>query len=405
VEPGDEQDGSGATWAAALRSRYVAAAVGAFAYWTAIEALRPMVALQLQRIGATSVEVGVAVAAFALLAFVLSVPGGAAVDRLGPRRLLIAGFAVTVGCGLAYRTFATSVLGLTVVQSITGIAALLVWVSLQAAVTHAGTGEGLRRQLVIFSTAWAAGSAVGPVLGGWLFEVGGFSGIAGLLGATGGVGLVAALSLPRVRPAHDAPAVAMLSGARSLLGSAPMRLVLAASFVSLAAQTLRSSFYPIFLTGQGLGPRDVGLVLTAIGSVSVVARLGLPALGRRFAATAVLWGSTWLAIAWLVTIPLMTGPALIVVGALMVGVSLGLHPPVTVELIAAAAPANLRGTAMGMRVMANRSGQLVAPLVFGAVALAAGPPAAFVASGAVLSGVLGAAAARDRRSSSPAVPG
>lgn len=355
-----------------------------------------MVALQLQSIGATSVEIGAAVAAFALLAFVLSVPGGAAVDRLGPRRLLVAGFVVTACCGLAYRVVADSVLGLTFVQAVAGIATLLVWVSLQAAITHAGTGEFLRRQLVIFSTAWAAGSAVGPALGGWLFELAGFSGITALLGVTGGVGLAAALVLPRIGSVRDGREVAVLTGARSLLESGPLRLVLAASFVSLAAQTLRSSFYPLFLTGYGYGPREVGLVLTAIGVVSMVARLGLPALGRMFAITAVLRWSTWLAIVWLVTVPLMRSPVLIAIGVLMVGMSLGLHPPVTVELIAASTPSRLRGTAMGMRVMANRSGQLVAPLVFGAVALAAGPVAAFVASGAVLSSVLGAVAAHDR---------
>jgi MFS family permease len=372
-------------WRSVLVDRWVLASVGALVYWTTIEALRPMVALQLDRIGASAPEIGIAVGAYAVLGLLLSVPGGVIVDRVGPRRLLVSGFGLLATCGVLYAALATSVVALTVVQLVAGAAALAVWVALQSAVTYAGAGDFLRKQLAVFATAWAIGSAVGPLVGGWLFGWLGFEAVAGLLLVAGLVGALAGGRLPvgDPRDAGAAPLPAWRS-ARDLVARPTVRLVLASSFVSLAVQSLRTSFYPLFLADRGLTPATIGAVLTLIGIASVAVRLFLPALGRSFGARAVLVWSTWLAVAWVTAAPLLTGSLGILAGAVLLGVSLGLNPPTTVELIADATPPEHRGTAMGLRVAANRSAMITEPILFGAVTAALSATVAFVASGALL---------------------
>lgn len=385
------------SWRSALHDPWALAGLTAFVYWTTIEALRPMVALQLDGIGASTAQIGAAVAAYAVVGLILSVPGGLVVDRVGSRRLLLGGFALLAACGVFFAVLARSIVGLVLVQLVAGAGALAVWVSLQAAVTHAGTGDGLRKQLAIFATGWAAGSAVGPVLGGWLFGRNGFVAVAGMLALAGLFGGLTSWWLPV--PAEGGAGVARGSLRRSageLLHVPAVRLVLASSFVSLAVQSLRTSFYPLYLADRGFSPGAIGGVLTVVGVASLLVRFGLPALGRALGAQAILVHSTWLAVAWVVAAPALTEPVWVLLGAVALGTALGLNPPTSVEMMAGATAAHLRGTAMGLRVAANRSAMIVEPLFFGAVAAALGAVAAYVMSGGILAVTFGAVVLRAR---------
>lgn len=397
--PPDDHPARTVPWRAALVDPWALAGLAAFVYWTTIEALRPMVALQLDGIGASTPQVGAAVAAYAAVGLLLSVPGGAVVDRIGSRRLLLVGFASLGACGVLYAVLADSIVGLVAMQLVTGAGALAVWVALQAAVTHAGTDDGLRKQLAIFATGWAGGSAVGPVLGGWLYGRHGFVAVATMLAVAGVGGMLASWWLPVPGEGGSGARIGTLRrSAGELLAIPTVRLVLASSFVSLAVQSLRTSFYPLYLADRGLSPGAIGAVLTLVGISSLLVRLALPALARAFGPRAVLVHSTWLAVAWVAVAPALTSLVLVLVGAVALGTSLGLNPPTTVEMMADATSAQLRGTAMGLRVAANRSAMIVEPLFFGAVAAAMGAVSAYLLSGAVLAVTFAAITARARPS-------
>lgn len=391
-------------WRVVFRDRWIHASIASFVYWIALEALRPMVALQLDAVGATGAQIGVAVAAYALLGLALAIPGGKVVDRVGPARLLVGGFGGLAVCGLLYLVTAGSVVGLTLVQLATGAAALAVWVSLQTAVTYAGSEELLRRHLAVFTTAWAAGAALGPLLGSWLFANVGFDAVAGVLVSGGVAGVVVTTRIPV--PASqavtvDGSATPPRGGVGRLVADPTVRLVLGASFVSLAVQSLRTSFLPLYLVERGYTVSAAGAVLTGIGLASLGVRPFLPLLGRVASGRAVLVATTWLAIGALALTPaLAVGPGIIVV-ALGIGISLGLNPPTSVELMAGATPAELRGLAMGLRVAANRSAQVVQPLVFGGAVAVWGYGPAFVLTGASLGAVLSGLMARRGRTSDP----
>jgi MFS family permease len=87
----------------------------------------------------------------------------------------------------------------------------------------------------------------------------------------------------------------------------------------------------------------------------------------------------------------IAGDGLVALAAFVVviGFGLGLGQPLTLGWIATQAPEDVRGTAIGMRLTANRLGQLAVPAIVGLVAGVAGVAAIFWSLG----GLLGVAAA------------
>jgi MFS family permease len=160
--------------------------------------------------------------------------------------------------------------------------------------------------------------------------------------------------------------------------------VLISSFINLFVLSMRISFYPVYLERAGVAITQIGLLLSIIGISSLAVRAILPAAERRLGSIRVLVGSTWLAILGAASLPLSTHMAVLAVGALLIGVGLGANPPITVSLVAEHSDARDRGLAVGLRMVANRSGQVAQPVVFGGLAALFGLGVAFPVSGALL---------------------
>jgi predicted MFS family arabinose efflux permease len=153
----------------------------------------------------------------------------------------------------------------------------------------------------------------------------------------------------------------------------------------------------LLLERRGVSVGQIGLLLSTIGVASLIIRLPLPGLLRRVGAERLLVASMWSAIIAITITPWLRGMWLYLPAAAVVGVGVGINPPVTVELMALHTSASERGLAMGLRVSSNRLAQMVQPVLFGGLASAAGLPAAFLAGGAFMSAVAAAAHPRRRR--------
>ena len=73
-------------------------------------------------------------------------------------------------------------------------------------------------------------------------------------------------------------------------------------------------------------------------------------------------------------------PAMFVVMA-VAGVTLGVCQPMTMSWVAARATPGARGTAMSLRLLGNRVGQVVIPLAAGSMAVATGSAGVIAAAG------------------------
>jgi EmrB/QacA subfamily drug resistance transporter len=102
--------------------------------------------------------------------------GGAAGDRYGRRRLLIAGVALfamaSVICALA-PNLAVMLLG----RFLQGIGAAMLMPNSLAILGQTFSGAAKGRAIGIWASAGAVAGAVGPVLGGWLVDIGSWRGI------------------------------------------------------------------------------------------------------------------------------------------------------------------------------------------------------------------------------------
>lgn len=387
---GSRNGTSAVGWGAALRSRWVLVSVATLGYWCATHALRPYIALRLDEFGAGDAFIGIAVGAFPALSLFLAIPAGRAVDRVGIRVVLAASCLgmVALGAGFAFATSPLQLLGL---QMANGVVELGAWLALQALASSSGSGPMLTRQLALFSLAWGIGTAVGPVIGAGAYDRLGFPALGWIYVTLAVIALVAAWLAPHVgveRAAAGATPPSLLAGTRLIAARPVVKAVLLSSFVALFVNSVRNSFYPLYLERSGVPISRIGLLLSIIGVAMLAIRVVLPALLSRFSAGAVLLAGMWVEVAAMAATPLLGSLWMLVAAAVAFGAGHGLNPPITVEMMAAHTDKAERGLAMGVRVTANRLAQVVQPALFGVIAGSFGLALGFPVTGAALAGVV-----------------
>jgi MFS family permease len=363
---------------------------------TAIHAVRPMVSYRAIDLGATPFQLGLVAASYALLSLVAAVPIGRWVDRLGEVRFLVSG-ALVVALIAAVLVGVTSIAGLIVAQALLGVGQILSVVALQSLVA-ASVGPAARdARFGVFSVAVSAGLIAGPALAGLVGGRGG-AGLAHVFWMSSGValaGTVSAASLwrwpPRRRrsrpPAGNPPTSGSAAVPTALrLSRLPgMLQAMLASLTVLASIDIVVAYLPAYGELHGIAVGTVGLLLATQSATSMTARVLMVRLLRLLGRRRLLASSMIITASSLAVLPLAgadTTLLYLLMGA--AGVGLGLAQPITMSWVAGRAPSGERATALGVRLTANRFGQLVLPAAVGVVAGAAGVSAIFVALGALL---------------------
>ncbi|QMS55934.1 MFS transporter [Kocuria varians] len=147
-----------------------------------------------------------------------------------------------------------------------------------------------------------------------------------------------------------------------------------ASLSLLAMIDILTAFLPLVGEEAGVAPSVVGVLLGARGLASIASRLLLPLLSGRFSRRALLIASLLASGLALIVPPLFLdsfwwAALFLAVG----GFFLGLGQPLTMTLISTAVPGTWRGSALAVRLMGNRLGQVILPVAAGAVAAPFGP--------------------------------
>lgn len=387
-------DGDGPWLGIALRSRWALGSLAALLYWAASHSLRPLVGVRLDELGASDAQIGMVIAVWPALSLLLAVPLGLVLDRTGVRPFLVAGTLGMAVAGLGY-SVASGVPSIALLQMLSGTSELGCWISLQALMSHAGGDDDVRRRahLGLFSLTWAIGIAIGPILGASMYELGGFRFVALAHAAAALLCLVAVSSITARAPERADPEAAP-AGARQNLRRAvtiatrpAMRGVILSSFMSIYVTTTKLSFYVVYLTRDGYSVARVGILLTVMNVAQIAIRAPLPTLARIIGPGRLLIVGMWGAIVGLALTPVLPDFWSLAVAAVAIGAGYGMNPPLTVEIISKVTRPDERGAAMGLRVSANRSAQIVQPLVFGGLAGAVGMALAFPISSAILGAV------------------
>ena len=348
-------------------------------------------------IGATPLMIGLVLGARAALSVVLSIPGGALMDRLGINRIAAAA-AIAAAVLFPLYPALPSVAMLILLQLLTGFAQALVWMAAQAHIGRINRDDpGLMGRFSFVSTS---GNLVAPVLCGTAWDAFGPIGAFSLIGAWGLATLVVIGSLPRDVRRDDTPGEARRSWlgdyreALRMIGVPAVAFVVACSFLMTCVHALRHSFYPVYLESLDFGGATIG-VLVAVGSV-VAGLSGLAAgpVSRRVRPNILLVATVGTAAALLSSVVLFREFWQLLGIATGWGVASGIAFPLMLYVLARSVNAERQGMSVGIRSTVNRLAGFVVPVAIGAAVEGFGLEIAFFAFGAVMLTALGLIALR-----------
>jgi MFS family permease len=416
--------------------------------------LRPVTSYKLLAFGADSVAVGVATAAYAIIPLAVAIALGRLSDRMLRLRVLLAVGAATLGLAGVGLALAPNLWGVIAASAVLGFGHLAFTIAGQSAIARYSSPRQLDVGFGWFTAAYSVGQLIGPFLGGLI--VGSAHGD-GRLGAVQtalwvGAAIAAAGTLLFVAPlpgsprdrrteveiapgppddAGEAPAEGEANAAAGHAASGgdvqappggavpgapegrptvlkimrrpgvPAAMLAALSLLSML--DILTAFLPVVGEELGIDPGVIGTLLAIRALASIICRAVLPwmvgRVGRTLLMLSCLFGSGAtlalppLALAWW---PGGPGSAVATVFLVIGGFFLGIGQPLTMTLISQSVPGAWRGSALAVRLMGNRLGQVLMPLLAGLVAAPWGPAGAIWMTCALLV-VSGAASAADAR--------
>jgi len=353
--------------------------------------------------------IGVVVASRQILPVLLSIPGGALMDRFGARRIMLLAGAIGVVSMLAFPFFPFLTM-IIVLQMLNGLSESLGWVGSQTLVgqtlkghaTYAGRLSFALR-LGGFFGPWFSGIAwhsYGPDFGFYFMALWIASGwLAGWL-----VPVMETKGSDKrkekIRLRTIIPKFSDYVSTFRLLGIGSVMLV---TVVTLARQTgsgIQLSFYPIWLNQLGITASDIGFMIGCSHILSASSSLSVG------------WVTRWIKAHWLLiltvglSVTVMAGTPLfgsayinvpgvgkvyfILLGVICLrGLTQGWNMPLMMSIGMQAVSANDQGKVVALRITTNRLASAIIPLLMGAIAQWVGLEASFyVIGGLGLGGLL-----------------
>jgi MFS family permease len=364
---------------------------------TAVYIVRPTTSYRLLALGHGATAVGIVAATFALVPLFLAIPLGRRADRGRGARLLLYGCGIeTLGCALLALVRSPVLLGTG--NAIVGIGHLALALGSQSVVARESDDEHHDRHFALLTAGVSSGQLVGPLLGGALLQSG-----TRLLPSTSEALFVAAAiaALATVVAAfaeRDRSVEPGSPGERAdqrLLPILRTRGVPSAIFASVAvlsATDIFTAYLPVLGERREIAPVAVGAILALRAGASLVSRIGIARLVRRFGRLRLISVSALAAAAGLSGFTLTGNVAVFALLAIVVGAGLGFAQPLSMTMVVQLVPDRLRASALALRLTGNRLGQVAAPAAAGVIASSAGASGVFwltsgllVASGGAIS--------------------
>jgi MFS family permease len=358
-----------------------------------------IIPLYLVQIGAPSYVIGIVIGSRAALTLLLSIHGGALMDRLGTRRVMIAFAVISMVAPLLF-PLTSWIPALIALQMIAGLADAMGWIGAQAL---SGTlMQGNPTYVGRMTLAARFASFVSPLLVGAIWDNVGIWGAFITMSLWSMVGLFAVLALPvtdhegttlpgtRVRPGDLMPRVADYVAAFRLCSVPAIALVLFVTMLRVGGTGIQNSFYVVYLNTIDIDGAKIGLLL---GVVNLCASAGVLAVGPAARMIHPHWLvvlTVTLTILTVASTPLLFG----IYGVLLVvigfrGLCLGISQPLEISILGRSLGADSQGKGVGLRTTANRSASMIVPMIMGVVADLAGIENSFLIMGGVLLAFMG----------------
>ncbi|MEM9655831.1 MAG: MFS transporter [Actinomycetota bacterium] len=343
----------------------------------------PVLPLFARDFGVSAAVVGLTFTAFGLARLLLNIPAGIWADRRGRRFLLVGGPLITavgmVGSGLA-----PSIWVLLGWRFVAGAGSALYMTGAQIYLIDIAGPEERGRYIATNQGALLLGVSAGPAIGGILADLYGLRTPFLAVGLTAAVTAVYSwLRLPETRNAAAAdaavdedPLVERPSGRRFFRS----RQFVAIGLISMAIFSIRGSrqtLVPLYANETfNLSSGQIGLVFAGLGVVGLVligpAGILADSAGRK----PIIVAAGYLATVGVAGTAFAPTAGLFVFAVLFSAVGTGISGPAPAAFVADIAPAELRGSAMGMYRTWGDLGIVLSPLLSGLLADATSIPVA-----------------------------
>ena len=373
------------------RSLFASYAAGLFSMGQA-ELLTIVIPLWAVLQGAEPAEIGILVGARSLLTFFLAIHGGALMDRLGTRRVMLF-FAAVTGALAAVYPLLPWIAAMTALQILIGFAGNMGWMGAQTLVAQVTGGDP--GQIGSFSFYSRIGNVIAPIVMGLLWDHAGPH-IAFLGVTVWSVFLYIAVSrvedLRRATPTPETfswrdllPKLSDYTGSIGLLAIPAVALTLGVSFMRHATNGVEQSFFIVYLQGVGYAGTAIGALFSIAEVMNGLASLGAGRIARLLPITWSMVGFTAIGISLLAITPLLGGSfVLLALAHSARRFTEGLVQPLMFSIQARAVAPALQGSIVGLRVTNNRLASIVTPVVMGFIVQAFGVENGFAVMGGLL---------------------
>lgn len=348
-----------------------------------------VVPLWVIELDAAPLMVGIILGARHMLVLFYSIHGGAMMDRLDVRQVMITFTGIGVTIPLLYPllpyTWAAIFL-----QVIAGYCTAMGWIGAQSIIGQVMKGSAVHTGRM--SAVVRVGALVGPPIAGAAWDFGGpWGGFAALSGW--GLGLFTACCLlpapknvderrPRPQVRDLVPRAADYLTAFKLLAIPLVGVIMAVALLRIAGFGIQASFYTVILEREGYSGTVIGLLLAIYALAGGGTSLMTGPLTRIFHPVWLMIAMVALSVTALSATPALGTFALLAIAAAVNGGAYGLSQPLMISLVARVVGPENQGKAVGLRTTANRLAASFMPVIMGAIVEAAGLEWGFYITGA-----------------------
>lgn len=323
---------------------------------------------------ANYIEIGLLGVTYAISDALLSLPSGTLADRYGRRLFLALGFFATACVFGAYPLVGIVSLIL-VLRLIQGGTEAPIWVNAQAAVADLSRPAKRGRAMGIYATSWAAGFAVGPLVGGVLYGSVGpaITFQASALLAFVATAVFATVSLPKPKITRKKP---KLGGLLPICGIGSIYIsVISVIFILFPVYTSK----PAVEGGLGMSPVDIGVLLTLFAGIRAAFFVPLGGLSDRYGPRRVIMGGLLGSVVALIGLAFVTGYLGLALMLVFLALTSGAIYPAVMSTVTEVGGGKNRGYALGIFNGITMLGWGLMPGIGGVLADAFSPTSPYLA--------------------------
>ncbi len=329
---------------------------------------------------------GVIPATFALFPIFLAVSVGRFIDRNHDAHAAMIGSGLMLVAVVGLR-FAESPLAILPWTALFGVGHLFLMAAHQMLCVRAAGERNRDSVFGNFLMMTGIGQGLGPFIVGWVGGAARVPDTAFLFDIGIGIAALAFVNSLCLRPARNVAARKRDEAPMSigkLLRIQGFVTVLTASVVTMSAQDLVVLYLPLLGVERGLGVGEVGIILTIRSIAAVVSRLGYARMVSGIGRVRLTFLSMALAGAAFVVLAMPVPVLALQAAAAVLGVGLGIATALSLTSVVELAPAEVRATALSLRITGNRIGQASMPFMGSLLAASAGASGVLVVTGVAL---------------------